>query len=189
MPRQIRIATWNLNRLPKNSGKKQPILDQMDIISPDIWVLTETHESFSPGTDYTLIARTTSASDLTEEECWTAIWSKVPAELVEVRADSQRMTAMRTKEERGILVIGTVLPWMNDSQRPPLGAAGFCQTLREQSTDWLRLKESQPWAGWCVAGDFNQDLRSSGHFYGTWQGREELRHVLQRLNLVCLTGG
>jgi hypothetical protein len=189
MDKHLRIATWNLNRLPESSGKKQPILDQMKLIAPDIWVLTETSESFSPGVDYTLIARTGWASDLKREECWTAIWSKVPAELVEVRIDSQRLTAMRTKEKRAVLVIGTVLPWTNDPRRSATGAAGFCQALREQSTEWQRLKESESWAGWCVAGDFNQDLRTTGHYYGSWQGREELLHVLQRLDLKCLTGG
>jgi hypothetical protein len=161
-------------------------------VNPSIWILTETSAKFSPGPKFELIARTIDAPDRNSQkgECWTAIWSRVPAERVEVKVDRQRMVAVRTSipPQGEILVIGTVLPWLNDGQNPPVGAESFCRVLCDQSVEWRRLKEDKPYAGWCVAGDFNQDL-SASHFYGSNIGREALKRVRTDLELTCLTGG
>src|SRR5436190_1017261 len=187
----MRIATWNLNKIrSKDVTRGQRHRQCMNVISPDIWVLTESSEDFQPGSAYHLIARTQDAPDREEQgQCWIAIWSKLPAERVEVRADPQRMVAIRVEGvgHGPVLVIGTVLPWSTDAHRPQ----GFCKALEEQAVEWRRLNAEGTYSGWCVTGDFNQDLKdkSASHYYGSNQGREELKTVLKGLGLSCLTEG
>lgn len=41
----------------------------------------------------------------------------------------------------------------------------------------------------CVAGDFNQDLLPSKHYYGSGDGKQALSTALGACSLRCLTGG
>ena len=66
------------------------------------------------------------------------------------------------------------------------GEALFLRRLSEQANDWQRLQAE---GALCVAGDFNQDLLPTGHYYGSKNGRAALRKALLSCNLECLTGG
>ena len=58
-----------------------------------------------------------------------------------------------------------------------------------QKADWLELRDNDPEALLCVAGDINQDLLETGHYYGSMKERELLEDALEQVNLRCLTGG
>ncbi len=186
----MRIATWNLNRCPFGSSTRcAKLLEWMERIDADVWVLTETYRTFTPGSHYQLIAHSADAPDrdANQGECWTAVWSRLPAEPVNLCADRERVAAARVGK---IVVVGTVLPWLSDGRDSKLrGSVAFRARLAEQAADWTRLR-NQPCA-LCVAGDFNQDLLLSGHYYGSAAGRgtAEIRAALSQARLECLTAG
>lgn len=185
----MRIATWNLNRCrPGSTARAAKLLDLMALVEADVWVLTETHQDFSPGPGYRLIAHSADAPDrdVDRGECWAALWSRLPAAPVELTADLERVAAARVQD--AVTVVGTVLPWLTDGRTPGLrGEALFRARLAEQAADWKRLREDR--GPLCVAGDFNQDLLLAGHYYGSAGGREALRVALADVDLECLTGG
>ena len=79
--------------------------------------------------------------------------------------------------------------WLTDDRHPEVrGEAAFLARLSEQSEDWLRLRDEAS-GELCVAGDFNQDLLSEGHYYGSGGGRTALRDAFHKCGLDCLTGG
>lgn len=88
-----------------------------------------------------------------------------------------------------LYVYGTVLPWLTDRRRDPLcGGMAFEAALTEQATDWRRIRAEDPDAILCVAGDLNQDLLPSGHYYGSARRRSALRVALAQAGLRCFTG-
>jgi hypothetical protein len=184
----MRIATWNLNRCPFGSSTRCiKLLEWMERIDADVWVLTETYRTFTPGSHYRLIDHSDDAPDrdANQGECWTAVWSRLPAEPVNLCADRERVAAARVGKT---VVVGTVMPWLCDGRNSKLrGTVAFRARLAEQAADWTRLR-NQPCA-LCVAGDFNQDLLLSGHYYGSARGRELLRATLSQARLECLTAG
>ncbi len=184
----MRLATWNLERCrPGASAKAAQLLEWMGRIDADVWVLTETHRDFIPGTGYQLVAYSADAPDRDAGcgECWVAIWSRRPAAPVSLSANLERVAAARVGE---VVIVGTVLPWLSDNRDPKLrGGAAFRARLTEQAVDWQRLRTFR--GGLCVAGDFNQDLLLTGHYYGSAGGREALRVALSEAGLECLTGG
>lgn len=186
----MRIATWNLDRYRPGSPQAVRVLEWMNRVGADVWVLTETDRRLTPGPEYNLIVTSTDAPDRTAgpDECWVAIWSRRPAESVELTADRERVAAARLVAS-GVVVVGTVLPWLTDNRHPGVsGAAAFRARLGEQAVDWLRLRRETS-GGLCVAGDFNQDSCSSGYYYGSTGGRAALTEVLIECGLDCLTGG
>src|SRR5674476_1400732 len=77
----LKIATWNLARvLPKDTARTAKIVGWLDRIDADVWVLTETHNSVSPGPGYS--AASTGYPDRPGEpgERWATIWSRLPIE-------------------------------------------------------------------------------------------------------------
>jgi hypothetical protein len=184
----MRVATWNLARCsPEPSDRVAELLGWIARIDADVWVLTEMHQSFIPGPEYQLFAHSADAPDLNASngECWVAIWSRLPAKLEDLHADLKRVAAIRMAN---IVVVGTVLPWLSDDHDPVLrGEAAFKARLEEQAVDWERLRTCA--IGLCVIGDFNQDLLSTGHYYGSTDGRAALQRILLAARLECLTGG
>jgi hypothetical protein len=157
----------------------------MGRIGADVWVLTETHREFSPGPGYLLVASSADAPDRDAKrgECWVAIWSKLPAVPIHLTADLERVAAAKVSDS--VTVVGTVLPWLSDDRHPEIrGEAAFRARLSEQLADWMKLSNSRL----CVAGDFNQDLLTTGHYYGSSGGRQALRDALKEAGLQCLTG-
>ena len=156
----------------------------MERINPDVWVLTETNRYLLPGPEYSLVAYSSEAADRRSDagERWTAIWSRLPARALSLTADRERCAAAIVE---GVPIVGTVLPWLADSRDALRGADAFCVRLAEQAQDWSRLHSE--FGCVCVAGDFNQDLLTSGHYYGSRRGRGALRVALDDAGLECLT--
>lgn len=190
----MQIATWNLMRARPGPGKRTAaLLTQMDKISPDVWVLTETFRELQPGPEYTLVSSSSDAPDREARagECWVAIWSRLEAKPIALTADPERSAAVRLESVNGpaTVVVGTVLPWLADHRYAPArGGEAFCNALSRQAAEWQRLQAAHSDAALCVAGDFNQDL-AHAHYYGSKRGRMALRRALEDAHLVCLTAG
>jgi len=187
----MRIATWNLRRPRRaDSQRTLAISEYMRQIDADIWILTETHESISPGSSYTSVATTGTDREQSVGEQWTIIWSRFPVVATESTTDPIR-TVCATIASPGhgtIVVYGTVLPWASDMRLQPItGADAFVKMLVDQTADWERLRTQWPNALLCVAGDFNQNL-SKKHYCGSAKGRDALRASLVKTGLHCATG-
>ena len=161
----------------------------MQAIDADIWVLTETRESMTPGEGYAVAATTGSDRKQSAGEQWTMIWSRLPVLSQERTSDPIRTVCVRvaTKQSGCMLVYGTVLPWRRDQRWLPLrGGAAFQEVLKAQEEDWRRLRNKYPQDLLCLAGDFNQELGPQ-LYAGTTLGRAELRRALSGVALSCLT--
>ena len=162
-------------------------------IPTDVWVLTETHPAVAPAPEFTLTAVSHPAPDRPDGECWVAIWVRpgLAAEPLPMDGDPERTAAVLIAEPGGrpLLVIGTVLPWRQDSRRHPLrGGEAFRDALAAQAADWRHLRSEHPTAERCVVGDFNIEV---GHRLsaGTQRGRAALAEVIAAEELSCVTGG
>jgi hypothetical protein len=184
----LRIATWNLNRPTKNHPRhSREILEHVQRINADVWVLTETDSSICPGIDYRSVCSTQrdSLADITET--WVTIWSRLP-----IASDGDLWNpllsccASVTTSAGELLVYGTVLPWLACTEYlPRRGKAAFLYSLENQRKDWQRLKKLH---GLCIARDFNQDLGLK-HYYGSNDGKQALLNLLEQDGLTCLTAG
>ena len=67
----------------------------MTQVDADVWVLTEGHRDFAPGSGYRLVTHSADAPDrdVARGECWVAIWSRVGGEPVGLTADLERAAA------------------------------------------------------------------------------------------------
>jgi hypothetical protein len=162
-------------------------------IDADVWILTETRIDLQPGSGHRLAAHSKLSPDRTPDECWTAIWVRNDIESLELpTSDEKRAACAKIVFPWGqsMIVVGTVLPWLNDRSKLPLkGADAFAAELSIQQRDWHRFRLAHPSAPLCIAGDLNQDLLLSGHYYGSAKGRVALRAALEACGLTCLTGG
>ena len=187
----IRIATWNIQqpRLSETKRRKA-VLDAIHSVQADVWILTETHDSISPGSNFASVS-TEDADRLHKPgESWVTIWSRFPIERIAKTSDPSRSLVVRIvpDEDRAVLVYGTVLPWLGSTWRnhPSQGGASFAAALSAQCTDWVSLQHSNPKDNFVLAGDFNQDL-SATHYYGSSRNRAALRDALKAAKLRCLT--
>src|SRR5664280_1921694 len=116
----LKIATWNLARvLPKQAARIAKIVRWLDRVDADVWVLTETHNSVSPGPGYS--AASTRYPDRPGEpgERWVTIWSRLPIEPLPPARDPARTVAALVQPPHGapLVVYGTVLPWLGSPWR------------------------------------------------------------------------
>ena len=186
----MRIATWNLARTPTRSRAGRSALRRlMEPRKADVWVLTETSRDFRPAEGYQLIAASEDAPDRKPGECWTAIWSRLPAAPVTTSAEIDRTACVHVTSANGqsAVVYGTVLPWLSDTRRKDVrGAEAFVASLNEQAADWNRIRRRNQGSHFYVVGDFNQTL-GARHYYGSKLGRAALERVLREQDLRCLT--
>lgn len=188
----MRIATWNLARTPARSRQgRSALLRLMEPRNADVWVLTETSRDFAPGEGYQLIAASENAPDRGPGECWTAIWSRLPAAAVATSAERDRTACIRVASPtaRSAIIYGTVLPWLSDTRREGIrGGEAFVASLEDQALDWKRIRCTNQGSHFYVLGDFNQTL-ATHHYYGSRLGQAALERVLREHELRCLTAG
>ena len=187
----MKIATWNLARvLPKHVVRIAKIVGWLDRVDADVWVLTETHNSVSPGPGYS--AASTGYPDRPGEpgERWATIWSRLPIEPLPPTRDAARTVAALVKPPDGapLVVYGTVLPWLGSPWRdfPADDGMAFRAALAAQLADWIALVRQFPDADLCVLGDLNQDL-SRRDYYGSRGNRLALLDALRTVGLSALT--
>ncbi len=189
----MKIATWNLARPVNPTGVRAArIRDWLNAIDADVWVLTETHDGVTPGSDYSCASSAEADRTSTVGERWASIWSRFPIEQLPPTRDPARTVAARvTHPEAGaLLVYGTVLPWLGSTWRdyPARGGVAFRAALASQAADWADLRAQFPTEDLFVLGDFNQDLAET-HYYGSRANHGRLRTTLDAAGLVALTAG
>jgi len=190
---KIRIATWNIER-PTNSlnARSYRILEKVREINADIWILTETHDTINPGTEYHVASTPTiTASPIfhREGEHKTAVWSRWPIiELFEPSTPHRVSCPILETPLGKLAVYGTVLPY--HGARWPYGTPrnwdAHYAAIATQGADWWRLRRKYPVDGLCVAGDFNQN-RPIRTTYGTKWGRALLDLALNENELIGVT--
>jgi hypothetical protein len=189
---QVKIGTWNLEGVRPNGRERTSyIRDRLAEVSADVWILTETHPDFAPGDAYQMLAKSSVGAYRTDG-CWVAIWARSGiAGLAHAMSAEEDRAAGVLVERSGaapLWIFGTVLPWRSDTRHADLrGAAAFESALLAQSREWTAARSSQPQAELCVAGDFNQEVGTSG-LVGSRRGGEALDALLITHGLTCVTG-
>lgn len=190
MPTQFSVATWNLERPAVRSWKKLPaIRRQIATVSADVWVLTETRRSISPGDGFQGVHSPPHPWRREDpDERWVSIWSRWPTKDVRVRESFWAATALVDAGFGPIIVHGVVLPYRNEpSPNEELRVwAEFSKELLHQSGDWLALRRKYPTIPLVVAGDFNQSLDGE-LWYGNADTRRDLGVALNGAGLCCVT--
>ena len=189
---RMRIATWNVER-PRDaySSRTKGILEKLEAIDADIWILTETHDEVrpesgihkasSPAVEEAPIAHRAGEHKVT-------VWSRWPLSDKYEVSTVNRATCITVESPIGNLIVyGTVIPYHGAR---PYGTArnwdAHYAAIATQGADWGRLKRKYPADGLCVAGDLNQN-RTGGHKYGTKWGRKLLDLALNENGLTCVT--
>lgn len=186
----MKLATWNL-ALPIGPTKRKAARAWTDRIAADVWVLTETHDGFSPGLPY--LCHSAAGRDGSDPpgHRWATIWSRDRLEELPT-TDLKRTAAARVFPDQGdpFLVFGSVLPWLGSKWqgKPSAGGIDFEEALKVQADDWLQLRREYPNEELFVMGDFNQDLVHP-RYYGSGRNREALTAALNKCGFVALTGG
>ena len=189
----MRIATWNVESLRRLTPEREAAFHKtMAEVNADVWVLTETWTTFSPGAGYKLLSQSKKAADLNRwpDRCWVSIWVKSPllGASQETRNQPDRLACCRIEmpSQQNLVVVGTVLPWSSDELWP--GDSGFCASLALQTGEWETLRCGLNSSTLVVTGDFNQSIPYE-RWYGFKKGEEALDGAFQKLDLMCLTQG
>ncbi len=190
-PTSLKLATWNL-AAPATPGRREILRAHTDRQQADIWVLTETHDAFTPGLPFSTSSAPGQDGTHAPEHRWVTIWSRYPLEPI-LTSDPQRTAAARITSPTGspFLVHGTVLPWIGSTWRdhPSAGGVAFREALSLQIEDWMQLRRVYPADEIFVLGDLNQDLVGSPHYYGSRENRDAVEYALARAGLTALTAG
>ncbi len=196
-PRQLldtmRIATWNIER-PKSSSspRSRRVLSKLREVAADIWILTETHDGISPGSNYHAVSTPTIPDPPifhAAGEHKTTIWSRWPiVETWDTATPHRAACAVIETPLGGLVVYGTVIPY--HGARWPYGTPrnwdAHYAAIATQGADWSRVQRDYPYHGLCVAGDVNQ-RRTGRLWYGSKWGRALLDLALGENNLVGVT--
>ena len=192
---QLRVATWNLERPGKTRlDRPRRILNVIQKINADIWILTETNEIVVPGDDFTGFASTPVDGLHRSGENWTTIWSRFPVTRVIRTHAPEIAVCVEIESQIGpLIVFGTVLPYHADrvASEGYRGWQSHYESIPEHGADWRRIRADYPSHLFCVAGDLNQsrdERRWDGRlWYGTQKGRTMLTDTLANCSLACVT--
>lgn len=186
----MKLATWNL-ALPVAPRRREAMRVHTDREKADVWVLTETHDGFTPGHEFCVSSVDRRDGLHPAGHRWVSIWSSHPLEKLET-SDPFRTVAARLTPSSGarFIVYGVMLPWVGSSWQgqPAKGGLGFRAAVAHQGADWLRLRQTYPEDEFFLLGDFNQDMVTPG-YYGTLANRAALEAELRRAGLHAITAG
>lgn len=189
----LRIATWNLDHPKPNSWKKTPaILEQLQTINADVWILTETNNSAVDLStkDYFKFSSTEYKDKGLEQNAYTTIWSKVqaPTQMLETFDQDIAVCIKVNLQDCPLLIYGTIITWHADRGKDGNSKnwEEHYRSIEQHGNDWEYLIKMNFNCKLITAGDFNQARDCSG-WYGTQKGIDLLTHQLNRSNLVCLT--
>lgn len=186
----LKLATWNV-MLPVSKCRREALRSHTDQQQADVWVLTETHDGFTPGHPYSHSSAAGRDGGHEAEHRWVTIWSRYPIDPLTTRDDVRTAAVRITRESsRPFIVYGTVLPWLGSSWQGHVSKRGvaFGESLAVQAADWRQFRHQFPKDEIFVLGDFNQDMVSP-RYYGSRANRSALETALQEAGLVALTGG
>ncbi len=189
----MRIATWNMESQRRLTPQREAAFQKsMAEVNADVWVLTETWRTFSPGAGYQLLSQSQQAADLNRrsDRCWVSLWGKLSLLGVSQETQNQpdRLAGCRIvmSNQQNLVVVGTVLPWNSDRLWP--GERGFFASLGFQTEEWETQRKGWSRSTLVVAGDFNQSIPHE-RWYGSRKRAEALNNAFQKLDVQCLTQG
>ncbi len=121
---KLKLATWNL-ALPVAPRRREAMRAYTDREQADVWVLTETHDGFSPGHGFSHSSAAGRDGLHNREHRWVTIWSRYPLDPLPI-SDEKRTAAARIKPESGpaFVIYGTVLPWIGSTWQEHPSAHG-----------------------------------------------------------------
>lgn len=185
---QLRVATWNLERVSPRSWRKLPAQRAaMARVGADVWVLTETRTGVSPGEGFhPLHCPARDSGHHADDERMVSIWSRWPIEPTGLEPRARGAVSGVVESPFGrTAVFGSVIPYAN--AKGPDGTSRMWQEhyteIERLAEEWTALAAEMPLI---VAGDFNQDRDGSG-WYGTKKGRAMLTDALDAAGMTCVT--
>uniref|UniRef100_B8HKT6 Endonuclease/exonuclease/phosphatase n=1 Tax=Cyanothece sp. (strain PCC 7425 / ATCC 29141) TaxID=395961 RepID=B8HKT6_CYAP4 len=188
----LRIATWNLDHPKPGSWQKTPaILQQIEAINADVWILTETNNKAvdlaAKGYEkFTSIEYTDKGL---EQNAYTTIWSRLQAPTQIIKTfDPDLSVCIKVSQPIDLMIYGTIITWHGDrgSDGTSKSWEEHYRSIQHHGDDWSRLIQEYSDHKLLVAGDFNQ-ARDGSRWYGTQKGIDLLTAQLDRNHLVCLT--
>lgn len=177
---ELRIATWNIERL-KHKKSLEQILSACEQIQADILVLTETDHRVRP--DYPYSFHTPPLADIQPAlycaaENRVSIYTNCQCVRQHKTCDEYTALCVELETEKGrLLVYGTIIGIYGN--RHP----SFQQSLTQQLDDIKRL--SAGGTPVCICGDFNCSF--SDNYYFTKLGREALLRTFSEHDIELLT--
>jgi hypothetical protein len=192
----VRIGTWNLNwGLSPASERRSVISDYLANQAADIWLLTEVHEDWQPGTSSWQLSPHLRVP--IGKKRWAGIRTDFRMGGIRTAGDpshpAEEALCLARLELDGVrpssvLVACSVLPWK--------GAGAYWRGLPDGQLNQFRCVLDHHHARIAAerdgaepliwGGDFNQPL--IGPFWGATQaGAEDLRAAFEKLGLVALT--
>lgn len=185
----MKIANWNVDHASEN-WRREALEAWMRRSPADIWVLTESRDSLTPGASYVPIAASTPGKRGDNDERWVTIWSRLPGARSLAPRDEEFAACATIAVPGGdrVTVYGSVLPWHGSVWRGIRSAEGaaFAAALDLHAADWRHLRSSAASTPLVVTGDFNQDL-SGKHYYGSRLNRVALENALKSCGLRAKT--
>lgn len=186
----MRIATWNLER-PRLQGwiKNPRIIDKINEVNADLWILTETNASIVPSDEYFSVATLPVQNYHSLGENFTTIWTKLRLIRKIQTFDPEFAVCVEIESPIGPMIIyGTIITYAND--RGPNNNSKRWQEHRKSilkhSEDWQRIRSKFPDHHFIVGGDFNQSRDGSG-WYEDAESVQLLTNALKQSSLVCVT--
>jgi len=180
----MKIATWNVMKPTKLSGRNANILREIASVDPDILILTETNSCIDPGEQYRPF-RTADLFGTSTRRCNTyksgensvTIWTKYHKNAVTHPVESSSSVCVGLDTPIGRLTVyGTVIGIHGR------GGEEFNRDLEIQPRDWQRLSK----LGYlCIAGDFNTSLE--GSYYVSKLGRKRINESFEGLKIEAPT--
>ncbi|MCG9890973.1 MAG: endonuclease/exonuclease/phosphatase family protein [Thermosynechococcaceae cyanobacterium MS004] len=187
-PKNLKIATWNLDHPKPNSWKKKPHIEaQIQRVDADIWILTETNNlAIDLSKNY---HKFTTTEDF-KKDSYTTIWvrSSFSGHLLNTFDSDIAVCVSLNLLSGNLLIYGTIITWHGDRGKDGQSKnwEEHYKSIQLHGDDWHRLLQENSGSGLLVAGDFNQS-RDESNWYGTEKGRALLTEQLKRNHLVCLT--
>jgi hypothetical protein len=95
---RLTVATWNVAR-PRVSTKRRNslIADHIGRVEADVWILTETHDSVTPGPEHRSVSTNGLDRPGAPGERWVTIWTRLPVEPLPATSDPVRSVAARIR--------------------------------------------------------------------------------------------
>ncbi len=174
----MKIATWNLERPSKTTRHNKAIIDCLEKIDADIFILTESNELINLGDNYNCFHSSKPGEFFYKDgERRVSIYSKFSliGHFETFRNDTSICVQFETPFG-DLAVYGTVIGIYRNRRK------SFIEVLDQQLSDFGKIAKS---GNFCIAGDLN--ISFSDNYYFTKEGRQKLNSSFKELNLVNLT--
>jgi len=176
----MKIATWNIERPGKFSGKLKGITELLIAYNPDILVLTETNENVYLAENYKCFHTAALEQPYYKPgERRVSIYSKYDAiGVIKTFRDDTSICVKYDTPIGELAVYGTVIGIHGNRRK------SFMEDLDSQIEDFESIGKN---ANLCICGDLNVSF--SDNYYYTKEGRNKLVAVFEKMKLDNLTAG